>query len=94
MTDKESMRSAWRKMQANNTIVPAWGKAAEKLRGLQVYRDAGTVFATPDESLHQARINCLVDGKNLVMPAPSIREGFFILSARKTRTTTFFPGWS
>ncbi len=82
MTDKESIRSAWLNMQANNAIAPGWGKAAEKLRGLQVYRDVDTVFATPDASLHQARINCLVDGKNLVMPAPSIREGFFILSAR------------
>ena len=81
MTDKDSTRSAWRRVLANNPVGLQWGKAAEKLRGLQLYRDAVTVFATPGESLHQARINWLVDGKNLVMPAPSIREGFFFLPA-------------
>lgn len=81
MTNKESVRAAWRSIPATNTAEPQWGKAAEKLRGLQVYRDATTVFATPGKSLLQARINCLVDGKSLVMPAPSIREGFYLLPA-------------
>ena len=81
MTDKETARSAWRSILAQNTAVQQWGRTAEKLRGLQVYRDVTTVFATPDEALHQARINCLVDGKNLVMPAPSIRKGFYLLPA-------------
>jgi 5-formyltetrahydrofolate cyclo-ligase len=82
MTGKESARLVWRSLQAGNTVVPHWGKAAEKLRAHQLYRDATTVFATPGKSLHQARINCLVDGKSLIMPAPSIREGFFLLPAR------------
>lgn len=82
MPDTESVRSAWRRALAENTAVPQWGKAAEKLRCLPQYRDAAAVFATPAESLHQARINCLVDGKDLIMPAPSIREGFFMLPAR------------
>ena len=82
MTGKESARSAWREALAGITAVSQWGRAAEKLRGLQVYRDASAVFATPGEPLHQARINCLVDGKDLVMPAPSIRAGFFLLPAR------------
>lgn len=81
MTDKESARTAWRSSLTANTVAPQWGKAAEKLRGRPEYRNAATIFATPDESLHQARINCLADGKNLVMPAPSIRAGFFLLPA-------------
>jgi len=81
MKDKDSARSAWCSTLATNSTAPHWGKAAQKLRGLQQYRDAATIFATPGESLHQARINCLVDGKNLIMPAPSIREGFFLLTA-------------
>jgi 5-formyltetrahydrofolate cyclo-ligase len=81
MKDKEAVRSAWSKMIALNKAVPSWGKAAEKLRSLQPYRGADTVFAAPGDSLHQARINCLVDGKNLVMPAPSIRAGFFYIPA-------------
>jgi len=79
MTDKESQRSFWLGTLADNTSVVQWGKAAQKLRSLPAYREATTVFATPEKSLHQARINCLVDGKNLVMPGPSIRTGFFLL---------------
>jgi 5-formyltetrahydrofolate cyclo-ligase len=81
MTDKESARSAWSRILAVHKAAPQWGRAAEKLRGTREYRDAATVFATPADSLHQARINCLADGKNLVMPAPSIRAGFFLLAA-------------
>jgi 5-formyltetrahydrofolate cyclo-ligase len=82
MTDKESARLIWRNLHTSNTVVPHWGKAAEKLRAHRLYRNAATVFATPGKSLHQARINCLVDGKSLIMPAPSIRKGFFLLPAR------------
>jgi len=82
MTEKESVRSAWLHRTKENPILVPWGKAAQKLRSLQVYREAETVFATPDTSLLQARINCLVDGKNLLMPAPAIREGFYLLPGR------------
>ena len=82
MTDKESIRSAWLNLNAKKSAEPQWGKAAQKLRNLPVYREAATIFATPDISLHQARINSLTDGKHLVMPGPSIREGFYLLPAR------------
>jgi 5-formyltetrahydrofolate cyclo-ligase len=89
MTAKESIRSSWHRTLAENISAPQWGKAAEKLRGMREYHDAATVFATPGESLHQARINCLIDGKNLVMPGPSIREGFFLLPARSVSFKNF-----
>jgi 5-formyltetrahydrofolate cyclo-ligase len=82
MKPKKSVRSEWSKKLEDKQSAPHWGKVAEKLRGLPLYRDAETVFATPHEALHQARINCLVDGKNLLMPGPSIREGFFLLASR------------
>ena len=82
MADKESVRSSWRETYGKIRGLPKWGQAAEKLRNLPQYRETSTVFVTPSPSLHQARINCLIDGKNLVMPAPSLREGFFILPAR------------
>jgi 5-formyltetrahydrofolate cyclo-ligase len=69
MTDKESARLIWRNLHTSNTVVPHWGKAAEKLRAHRLYRNAATVFATPGKSLHQARINCLVDGKSLISVA-------------------------
>ncbi len=78
---KEKIRAEWQRKRAD-TPLAHWGKPAENLRRLQTYRNAATVFATPHDTLHQARINCLVDGKNLLMPGPSIREGFFILAAR------------
>ena len=82
MEQKKSVRTDWHRKLAHKLSSPHWGKVAEKLRGLQSYRDAATVIATPHESIHQARINCLVDGKNLLMPGPSIRKGFFFLAAR------------
>lgn len=82
MADKQSVRSVWLNTFAKNTVTPQWGKAAQKLRGRTLYHESETVFATPANSLYQARINCLIDGKNLVMPGPSIREGFYLLPAR------------
>ena len=84
MTRKESIRQEWLdRLNKQSTIPVLWGKAAENLRKLQPYRDASTVFASPDASLLQTRINCLMDGKNLLMPGPSLRNGFYLL---KTRT--------
>ncbi|MBW2466833.1 MAG: hypothetical protein JRF02_05980 [Deltaproteobacteria bacterium] len=82
MEDKKSVRSEWQVKLAANQSIPQWGRAAEKLRRLESYRKAKTVFATPHGSLHQARINCIIDGKNLLMPGPGLREGFFLLAAR------------
>ena len=81
MNSKQDSRSEW---QARRDGKPQtnWGKASEKLRSLPSYRNAATVFATPHASLLQARVNCLADGKNLLMPGPGIREGFFLLAAR------------
>ena len=82
MKQKKSVRAEWHKKLADKLSASQWGKAAEKLRRLQPYRNAATVFAAPHVSLLQARINCLTDGKNLLMPGPSIRKGFFLLAAR------------
>ena len=61
---------------------PQVGRAAEKVRGLPAWRPATTVFATPGDTLQQVRINCLADGKNLIMPGPGLKEGFFLVPAR------------
>lgn len=81
MNPKQDSRLVWQARLGTKQQVN-WGKAAEKLRGLPSYRNAATVFATPHASLLQARINCLADGKNLLMPGPGIRDGFFLLAAR------------
>jgi 5-formyltetrahydrofolate cyclo-ligase len=53
------------------------GKIAERLRRVSVYRDAKTVLIMPSPLLFQARINCLLDGKVLLMPSPAIKSGFY-----------------
>ena len=55
------------------------GKLAQRIRGLQAYRASRQVFISPVPLLAQARINTLLDGKELVMPAPGLKEGFFLL---------------
>ena len=53
------------------------GKLAEMLRRQDLYRQARSVFATPAVLLHQIRTNCLLDGKQLVIPTPGLKDGFF-----------------
>jgi len=55
------------------------GKIAERLRRLDVYRHAKQVFMDPSLLLRQARINALIDGKELIMPAAGLKEGFYLL---------------
>ena len=75
MNSKESLRQ---RLQ-HNPVSPAigGGKVAEQLRRQDLYRQARTVFATPAPFLRQIRINCLVDNKQLVLPTPGLKDGFF-----------------
>ncbi len=54
-------------------------RAAEQLRRLPAYREAKALFAAPGAELLQIRSNALVDGKELLMPGPGLKEGFFLL---------------
>ena len=84
MTEKESLRREWQSRFAAVKAGNGWGRAAELLRRQPSYQEAATIFAAPGKPLRQARINCLADGKNLLMPSPSLREGFYLLPARGT----------
>ena len=55
-----------------------WGRIAERLRRIDVYRRARRVFVGPADILSQIRLNVLMDGKELIMPSPSLKEGFFL----------------
>lgn len=55
------------------------GVLAEKLRQLSFYRTAAALYVTPSALLSQVRINSLLDGKVLVCPTPSLKNGFFLL---------------
>jgi 5-formyltetrahydrofolate cyclo-ligase len=58
----------------------ASGKSAELVRRLERYRDAKRIFAGPTARLQQIRINALTDGKELLVPAPGLKEGFYLLT--------------
>jgi len=75
MNTKEQLRN---RLQHNlSSPAKGGGKIAEQLRRQDQYRQARSVFATPASLLHQIRMNCLLDGKQLVMPTPGLRDGFF-----------------
>lgn len=56
-----------------------WQLIAQLLRQMPEYRRAKRVFIAPAPHLRQARINCLADGKELVMPSAGLKEGFLLL---------------
>src|SRR3989339_854670 len=57
----------------------ASGKAAELVRRLDGYQEAKRIFVVPTARLQQVRINALTDGKELLVPAPGLKEGFYLL---------------
>lgn len=55
-----------------------WGRLAQQLRGIPAYRQARRLFVTPSPVLAQVRINVLLDGKELLMPTPGLKDGFYL----------------
>jgi len=55
-----------------------WGRLAQALRVVPAYRQARRVFVGPAPVLAQIRINVLIDGKELLMPAPGLKDGFYL----------------
>ncbi|MDL1971901.1 MAG: hypothetical protein LWW78_01455 [Deltaproteobacteria bacterium] len=92
MQRKDSIRKAvWQKLYEEgisedpfNRIPPFKGqnKAAERLRRLQIYKDAKRVMVPPDEVQKQVRLNILNDNKILIMATPGLRDGFYELNPR------------
>jgi 5-formyltetrahydrofolate cyclo-ligase len=56
------------------------GRAAELLRRDPAYRGARQLFVSPVPALQQVRINCLLDGKELIIPAPGLKDGFYLFN--------------
>ncbi|MFP3982609.1 MAG: 5-formyltetrahydrofolate cyclo-ligase [Desulfurivibrionaceae bacterium] len=53
------------------------GRVAQQLRGFQPYRRAERIFVSPARELSQVRINCLVDGKELIVAGPALKSGIY-----------------
>lgn len=60
-------------------IFAVQGKLAENLRRSESYRHCQQIFIDPSLLLRQARINALLDGKELIMPGAGLKEGFYLL---------------
>ncbi|OGP52954.1 MAG: hypothetical protein A2Y65_05260 [Deltaproteobacteria bacterium RBG_13_52_11] len=61
---------------------PGQNKAAERLRGLEIYQRARTIMVPPDQAQLQVRVNALSDGKRLIMATPGLRDGFYLLEKK------------
>jgi len=80
VTSKEGLRQEVLAMASKvPTTATAPGLIAERLRSLQAYRDARSLFIMPALLLKQIRVNCLADGKRLLMPLPGLKDGFSLL---------------
>lgn len=76
-------KEEWREAMAtapgsNGPAQSEWGRLAQQVRGLEKYRAAKRIFIDPSPVLSQVRINALVDGKELLMPAPGLNDGFYL----------------
>ncbi|OGQ97804.1 MAG: hypothetical protein A2505_02575 [Deltaproteobacteria bacterium RIFOXYD12_FULL_55_16] len=76
MIAKEEARAAFLEAPMGE----AAGKSAELVRRLERYREAKRIFVGPTARLQQIRINALNDGKELLVPAPGLKEGFYLLA--------------
>jgi 5-formyltetrahydrofolate cyclo-ligase len=78
LQSKEELRAVFLPLPEEE-IVAVQGRLAERLRRLSGYRQSRQVFIEPTILLRQARINALLDGKDLIMPAAGLKEGFYLL---------------
>lgn len=72
-------KEEWREELRNEPPVAGLGKIAEAVRRIEAYRQCRQLFISPAPSLAQLRINALLDGKELIVPGPGLKEGFYLL---------------
>jgi 5-formyltetrahydrofolate cyclo-ligase len=97
MVTKEQLRNQLDQRQDRQHDVTGAGKLAETLRRAHVYREAKQIFGDPGPLLAQIRVNSLLDGKQLIMPSPGLRDGYYLLepyviSFRDLSYATTFKG--
>lgn len=59
--------------------------AADKLRQLDEWKKAKTVFVNPDFPQRKVRYNALKDGKTLIMASPGLRKGFILIEPAEVK---------
>ncbi|MBS7615948.1 5-formyltetrahydrofolate cyclo-ligase [Candidatus Bathyarchaeota archaeon] len=96
--EKQRLREKiWREMENAKIAVfplPCRGRipnfvgaeiAAEKLRQLEVWKNARVVFVSPDSPQRKVRENVLKDGKTLIMASPRLERGFILIDPARTK---------
>ena len=80
--DGNGMRKSkdeWRAEWSGSLPNCASGKLAEAVRRLDAYHQCHQLFVAPAPVLAQIRVNALLDGKELIVPGPGLRDGFYLL---------------
>jgi len=72
-------KDEWRQELQGEMAAGSGGKVAEVVRRQEAYRRSHRIFVSPAPALSQLRINALLDGKELIMPGPGLKEGFYRL---------------
>lgn len=73
--------ACWPDMAQQRTpLFPGANQAAEQLRRLPAYRQARTIAVGAEPVLLQVRINALMDGKNLLVATPGLKQGLVRLA--------------
>ena len=72
-------KEEWRQEYHDTAPLAGQGKIAEAIRRLDAYRQCRQIFVSPAPDLAQIRINALLDGKELIVPGPGLKEGFYRL---------------
>jgi 5-formyltetrahydrofolate cyclo-ligase len=92
---QEIRKRIWSKLEETNTARfprPVYGRipnfdgaqlAAQRLKELDAFKKADTIFCSPDSPQRSVRSIILMEGKTLVMASPRLREDFILLDPAK-----------
>jgi len=102
-TRKAKLREKiWRTMQEKGIAkfpLPCFGRipnfqgvelTAQKVRELEEWKSATSIFVSPDSPQRKIRENALKDGKILIMASPRLKHGFILIRPEKTVGREFY----
>jgi 5-formyltetrahydrofolate cyclo-ligase len=97
-TAKKLLREEiWNKLETSGVArfpLPCYGripnfagseKAADKVRLLKEWKEAGVIFANPDYAQQKVREFALSDGKLLVMASPKLKHGYVVVDPKNVK---------
>ena len=73
---KEQCRKALDNIPPHSVV---YGRLGQHARRITSYHAAKQLFISPSPTLAQLRINALTDGKEIILPSPGLKDGFYLL---------------